>query len=88
MVKDFSDTLVSKVCGELSGEGVVDLKQNLNIPFVGMDISIPSVDETSDSRLRDPSNSLVKDGSFNTIEEPTSVAKDVLDIAIRSYTST
>ena len=53
MVNDFSDTLVSKMCGELPAEGVVNLKENLNFGFVGMDISIASIDEASNGRLRD-----------------------------------
>lgn len=86
MVKNFSDTLVSKVCGELPGEGVMNLKEDLNFSFVGVDISIASIDEASNGRLWHPSNSLVKNGSFNSIKEPASVAEDILDIAVRAET--
>ena len=88
MVKNLSNTLVSKMCGELSGEGVENLKENLNVGFVVVDITIASIDEAANGRLRDPSNSLVKDGSFHTIEEPAPVAKDILDIAVRAETGT
>ena len=80
MVKHFSDSFVSNTCWILSGERVVNLKENLNILFVVMDISITSIDEAGNGRLRHPSHGLIEDRPFNTIEEVGSVAEDIFDI--------
>ena len=47
-----------------------------------MDISIASIDKASYCRLRNPSNHLVIDGPFNTIEDVAAVSEDILNIAL------
>ena len=64
----------------MSGKGVVNLKQNLNLFEVVVDIFIPSIDEACDGALRNPSNCLIKDGSFNSIEEILPVSEYVFNV--------
>jgi len=82
MVNDLFEALVSKVCGVLSSERIVNLKENLNVGFVFVDISISSIDEAANGRLRNPSHHLIVDGSFNTIEDVAAIAKYILNVAL------
>jgi hypothetical protein len=82
MVNNLFETLVSKVCGVLPSEGVVNLKENLNFRFVGVDIVIPSIDEAANGRLRNPSHHLIVDCPFNSIEDIAAVSEDVFNIAL------
>ena len=82
MVNNLFEALVSKVCGVLPSEGVVNLKENLNVRFVGVDIVIASIDEAANGRLRNPSHHLIVDRSFNSIEDVASVSEDIFDIAL------
>lgn len=81
MSKDSGDSRVSNGCRVLSCERVMNLQENFNIGFVVVDITIASIDKASNGRLRDPSNCLIIDGAFDSIENVNPVAEDVLDIS-------